>query len=59
MKHFIAFIVSRYLSFESCLCISEDPEYVNVKNQKIYDLFCMNVQCIFLKHAPQDFKKDS
>lgn len=55
MKHFMAFRVSRYLSFKSCLCISEDPKYVNIKNQKIYDLFSMNVQCIFLKHAHQDF----
>lgn len=54
----MAFIVSRYLSFKSCLCISEDPEYVNIKNQKIYDLFSMNVQCIFLKHAHRDFKKE-
>jgi len=47
------------LSFECCLWISEDPEYVNIKTQKIYDLFCMNFQCIFLKHAHRDFKKDS
>lgn len=59
MKHFIAFIVSHYLSFKSCLSISEDQEYVNIKTPKIYDLFCMNVQCIFLKHAHWDFKKDS
>lgn len=46
------------LSFESCLRISEDPEHINIKKWKIYDMFCMNIQCIFLKHAHQDFKKD-
>lgn len=59
MKHFVAFIASRYLSFTSCLCISEYQEYVNIKTPKIYNLFYMNVQCIFLKHAHWDLKKDS
>lgn len=58
-KHFIAFIVSHYLSFKSCLCISEDPEYVNIKKPKIYYLFCMNVPCVFLKHVHWGLKKDS
>lgn len=30
-----------------------------LKNQKIYYLFCMNVPCVFLKHAHWDLKKDS
>lgn len=29
-----------------------------LKTQKIYDLFCMNVPCVFLKHAHWDLKKD-
>lgn len=59
IKHFIAFIVSHYLSFKSCLCFFEDPEYVNIKKPKIYYLFCMNVPCVFLKLAHWDLKKDS
>lgn len=56
-KHFIAFIVSHYLSFKSCLCIFEDPEYINIKKPKNILLVLYECSMCFPEACALGFKK--